>query len=105
MFDLSQISAYLVPSIVILCLCVGYIVKNLIPGEEVNRFIPLIVAIVGLVAGIFSAATAGLPITVDVIVSSVVSGISSSGFYEMFKNFIESGKGEIPQKTYNVDDK
>ena len=90
MFDLSSISTYLVPGIVILCLCVGYIVKNLIPNDSVNRFIPLIVGILGLVASVFTAVTAGAAITVDVCVAGLVSGLASTGLYEGFRNLIGS---------------
>lgn len=90
MFDLSSISTYLVPGIVILCLCVGYIVKNLIPNDSVNRFIPLITGILGLVASIFTAVTAGAAITVDVCVAGLVSGLASTGLYEGFRNLIGS---------------
>ena len=65
MFDLSAISTMMMPTILVLGLCVGYIVKNLIPNDSVNRFIPLIVGVVGLVAGIVSAFTTGTPITLE----------------------------------------
>lgn len=88
MFDLSSISTYLVPGIVILCLCVGYIVKNLIPNDSVNRFIPLIAGVLGLAASVFTAVTAGAAITVDVCVAGLVSGLASTGLYEGFRNLI-----------------
>lgn len=90
MFDLSSISTYLVPGIVILCLCVGYIVKNLIPNDSVNRFIPLIAGVLGLVASVFTTVTAGAAITVDVCVAGLVSGLASTGLYEGFRNLIGS---------------
>jgi len=90
MFDLSSISTYLVPGIVILCLCVGYIIKNLIPNDSVNRFIPLIAGVLGLAASVATAASAGSAITVDVCVAGLVSGLASTGLYEGFKNLIGS---------------
>lgn len=93
MFDLSSISTYLIPGIVILCLCVGYIVKNLIPNDSVNRFIPLITGILGLAASVFTAVTAGAAITVDVCVAGLVSGLASTGLYEGFRNLIGSKSG------------
>lgn len=90
MFDLSSISTYLVPGIVILCLCVGYIVKNLIPNDSVNRFIPFIAGVLGLAASVFTAVTAGAAITVDVCVAGLVSGLASTGLYEGFRNLIGS---------------
>lgn len=98
MFDLTQISSFMVPSIVILCLCVGYIVKNLIPSEAVDRFIPLIVAVVGLVAAIATSVASGAAITVDVVVAGLVSGLSSTGINQAFKQLLESG-GLVKQEA------
>lgn len=91
MFDLSTISTMLMPTILILSLCVGYIVKNLIPNDSINRFIPLIVGVVGLIAGVVSAITTGTPITLELVVGSILSGLSSTAVYEQFKNLM-SGK-------------
>lgn len=93
MFDLSSISTLIMPTILILCLCVGYIIKNLVPNDSINRFIPLILAIVGIVAGVVSALTAGEAVTVDLIVAALVSSLASTGIYEQFKNFL-CGKTE-----------
>lgn len=94
MFDLSSISTLIMPTILILCLCVGYIIKNLVPNDSINRFIPLILAIVGIVAGVVSALTAGEAVTVDLIVASCVSALASSSIYEQYKNLIEGKKEE-----------
>lgn len=91
MFDLSSISTMIMPTILVLGLCVGYIIKNLIPNDSVNRFIPLIVGIVGLVAGVVSAVTTSTPITLELIVGAILSGLSSTAVYEQFKNLM-SGK-------------
>lgn len=90
MFDLSTISTMLMPTILILSLCVGYIVKNLIPNDSVNRFIPLIVGVVGLVAGVVSAITTGTPVTLELVVGSLVSGLASVSVHEQFKNLLEN---------------
>ena len=94
MFDLSAMSAYLVPSIVILCLLVGYIVKNFISTDAVNKYIPLIVGVLGVVASVFTAVTTGNAITVDIIVSGLASGLASTGLFEAYKNLIEGNKTE-----------
>ena len=88
MFDLSTISTMLMPTILVLGLCVGYIVKNLIPNDSINRFIPLIVGVVGLVAGVVSAITTGTPITLELIVGAILSGLSSTAVYEQFKSLM-----------------
>jgi len=90
MFDISTITTMIMPTIIILCLCVGYIIKNLIPNDSINRFIPLIVGVVGVVAGIVSAVTTGTPITLELIVASLVSGLASTAVYEQFKNLLKN---------------
>lgn len=94
MFDLSIVSTYLAPSIVIICLCIGYIIKNLVPAETVNRFIPLIVAVLGVVCAIIAAMTAGQAVTLETVVTGLMSGLTSTGMYEAFKNIIGSAAKE-----------
>lgn len=94
MFDLSTISTYLVPSVVILCLLVGYIIKNLIPNDSINRFIPLIVGVLGVAATIFTAVTTGVPITVDAVVAGLSSGLASTGLFEAYKNLLNGSDKE-----------
>lgn len=75
-------------------LAVGFIVKNLIPNESINRFIPLIAAVVGLVICLWDAGWVATP---QVIVSGMISGLASTGLYEAFKNLID-GAG-LAEKT------
>ena len=75
-------------------LAVGFIVKNLIPNEDINRFIPLIAAVVGLVICLWDAGWVATP---QVIVSGMISGLASTGLYEAFKNLID-GAG-LAEKT------
>lgn len=67
-------------------LAVGFIVKNLIPNEGINRFVPLIAAVVGLVICLWDAGWVATP---QVIVSGMISGLASTGLYEAFKNLID----------------
>ena len=99
MFDLSSISTMIMPTILVLGLCVGYIVKNLVPNDSVNRFIPLIVGVVGLVAGVVSAITTGIPVTLELIVGSLVSGLSSVAVYEQFKNLMCGKTKQLNKKS------
>lgn len=103
MFDLTTISTYLVPSIVILCLLVGYIIKNLIPNDAVNRFIPLIVGVLGVVAAVSTAVTAGTPISVDIIVAGLASGLASTGLFEGYKNLLKSGTVQASEDEASAD--
>lgn len=79
------ISEYISVIALVAALCVGYILKNLVPNDEVNKFIPLIAAVVGLVICLWEANWVATP---ETIVMGVVSGLASTGLYEAFKNFI-----------------
>ncbi len=73
------------------CLCVGYIIKHVIPGTAINRWIPLIVGVLGVIISFFSAPEL-TPQKIPVIVlSGLVSGLASTGLYEAFDNFIHKG--------------
>ena len=102
MFDLSSISTMIMPTILVLGLCVGYIVKNLVPNDSVNRFIPLIVGVVGLVAGVVSAITTGTPVTLELIVGSLVSGLASTAVYEQFKNLMSGKTKQLNKKSRDL---
>lgn len=84
MFDLTMIEAYIAPLILIACLCVGYVVKNVIKTDAVNRYIPLIVLVLGAVLNVWFEGVFTLP----VIVVGMVSGLASTGFYELIDTTI-----------------
>ena len=71
------------------CLCVGYIVKNIIPNEKINRFIPLIAGIIGIVMSLWINGFAFSP---EIILTGLVSGLASTGMHQIFKQFIEKGE-------------
>lgn len=79
------ISEYISVIALVAALCVGYILKNLVPNDEINKFIPLIAAVVGLVICLWEANWVATP---EIVVTGVVSGLASTGLYEAFKNFI-----------------
>jgi len=79
------VSEYISVIALVAALCVGYILKNLVPNEEINKFIPLIAALVGLVICLWEAGWIATP---ETVVMGVVSGLASTGLYEAFKQFI-----------------
>ena len=50
--DFTTFTSLISPIIVIACLIVGYVLKNICPNEQVNRYIPLIVCIIGIICNI-----------------------------------------------------
>lgn len=73
------------PVVVGICLCVGYVLKHLVPTEKINRFIPLIVATLGCFVNIWLS---GFQITPQILLVGMVSGLSSTGLYEAFRGFL-----------------
>lgn len=75
------------------CLCVGYIIKHLIPNETANRFIPLVVAVLGIFVNVWLN---GFTITPEILLGGMVSGLASTGMHQLFKQFIN--KNDIKTK-------
>lgn len=82
--DLTFISKYAVPVVLGTCLCAGYILKNLIPGEKINRFIPLIMGVLGVGLNVWI----NNAIDPEILLGGLVSGLASTGAYEAFKNIL-----------------
>ena len=84
---MEVLQQYSVPVIMGICLCVGYIIKHSLDFIP-NKYIPLIVGLLGLIINIvFNMEN----ITADVILSGLFSGLSSTGFHNLFKELIEGG--------------
>lgn len=77
---------YLVLIVLGICLCVGFIVKHLITTDKVNRYIPLIVGVLGVVLNVW---VNGWQFSPEILLGGLLSGLASTGMYELFRNFIE----------------
>ena len=71
-------------AVVGICLCVGYIIKKIIPTDIFNRFIPLIVGVLGAVLNVWI----NMAITPEAVLGGLVSGLASTGLYEAFHQFL-----------------
>lgn len=70
-----------------ICLCLGYILKNLIPSEKIDKFIPLIMGTVGTLINVWI----NMQISPKILLAGLISGLSSTGLYEAFKQFLKKG--------------
>ncbi len=86
---MEMFNAYIVPVVLIICLCVGYMIKHLIPTDRVNKFIPITVGVLGILISVWNA---GWSLTPETIVVGLVSGLASTGAHEAFKQFIDNNK-------------
>ena len=80
------LTEYSVPVIVGICLCVGFILKNAITTDKINKFIPLIVTVIGVVVNAWLNAWT---VTPEILLSGMFSGLASTGMHQLFKQFIE----------------
>lgn len=82
--DLSFLQSFCIPTIVGICLYVGYVIKHSLTFIP-NKHIPLIMALLGLVLNIFI--NSGF--TADIILGGLFSGLASTGIHQTFKELIQ----------------
>lgn len=83
------LNEYSIPVIVGICLCIGFILKNLVATDKINKFIPLIVAVIGVVV---NAWLNTWTVTPEILLSGMFSGLASTGMHQLFKQFIEKSE-------------
>lgn len=76
---------YVVLIVVGICLCVGYVMKNLVPSDKVNRFIPLTMMVLGIIINVW---VNGFAFTPEILLGGMASGLASTGMHQLFKQFI-----------------
>ena len=76
---------YVVMIVAGICLCIGYVLKHVIPSEKINKFIPLIMAVLGVVLNVWYN---GFVFSPEVLLGGLVSGLASTGMHQAFKQFI-----------------
>lgn len=79
------IAAYFIPVVLLAGLIVGYIMKNFLPTD--NKWIPLVLALLGAVLGCVANKT----IDLDSVVAGAMSGLAAVGLHQAFKQFIDEG--------------
>ena len=86
--DLAYLTEYINVITLGICLCVGYVIKTSITIIP-NRYIPLIMLILGTTISVLTNLD---NITSAIILQGMVSGLSSTGLYETFRNLINKEK-------------
>lgn len=82
---------YLVLVVLGICLCIGYIIKYVVPNKKVNQYIPMIVGVLGVVLNVW---VNGFAISPEILLGGLISGLASTGMYEALRNFIEKFKDD-----------
>lgn len=85
--DLTFITEYISPISLIICLVVGFIINTCTTNDTLHKFIPCIVAILGVVICCWDA----LAFTPTIVAGGLISGLASTGLYEALKNILKIG--------------
>lgn len=84
MVDLTFLNEYLVVMVLGICLCIGYIIKTSVPKIN-NKFIPLLMAILGVVLNSWLNQFAFTP---EILLGGLFSGLASTGLHQLFTQLI-----------------
>lgn len=80
------LSDYMVPVIVGICLCVGYIVKRWVKDVD-NKFIPTLCAVLGVLLAVWMGWG---NLTPEVLLQGMVSGLASTGLHQAFTQLLNN---------------
>lgn len=86
--DISFITEYISPISLIICLVVGFIIKTCTNNETLHKFIPCIVALIGVIICCWDA----LAFTPGIVAAGLISGLASTGLYEALNNILNLGQ-------------
>ena len=81
--NIEFLQEYLVVVVLGICLCVGYILKHLVPTEKINHFIPLIMGLLGVILNLWLS---GWVLTPEVLLGGLTSGLASTGLHQAVTN-------------------
>lgn len=85
MLDLNVLSNYLVLVVVGICVCAGYVIKTSLDFIP-NKYIPLIMFILGIVLNVWLSKWS---ITPEIVLGGAISGLAATGCHQAFKNMLE----------------
>jgi hypothetical protein len=82
------LNQYVVLVVVATCFGAGYVIKNSLDFIP-NKYIPLIMAVLGVILNIWVNAWV---LTPEVLLGGLASGLASTGAFEAFKNLTKKGE-------------
>ncbi len=89
--DINFLLNYINPLILGICLLVGYVLKTAF-DKFPNKYIPLSALMLGTIIAITINIKTG--INAEIVLGGMISGLASTGLYEMLRNLLEKGKKE-----------
>lgn len=94
---LAMLQDYFVIPVIVFCLVVGYCIKHVPALDKYqNSYIPITLVVLGAVVSLVLniGKMTDVYTIVNIIISGMVSGLISTGFYETLKNIIDNIGGE-----------
>lgn len=93
--DLSFLSDYYIPVVLVACLVVGYCIKHITWLDKVaNEYIPTILAVLGAVLAVLSAYLGKSQVTLETVVYGAFTGLASTGLHQAFTQIINKSEEE-----------
>lgn len=87
--EVTFLTEYMIPVVVGICLCVGYVVKKWVKDVD-NKFIPTICAVLGVIISCWMNWPA---VTPAALLMGLASGLASTGLHQAFTQLISKGNG------------
>ena len=78
-----DLNSYIVVSVMVGCFGVGLRLKQLVPSKKINRYIPLIMGVLGVLLNAWHNVWT---LTTNTLVDGEVSCLASTGMLELGKN-------------------
>ncbi len=88
---LSVFESYLVLVILGICLCAGYVLKRMFKTDRLKKFIPLIMAVLGIFLNVWLN---NWNVSPDIVLGGMVSGLSSTGLHHAIAQSREEKNNE-----------
>ena len=85
--SIEFLNDFMIPVIVGVCLCVGYLIKSW--DKIPNKYIPTILAVIGVIFALWLNSWSATP---EIILSGIASGLASCGLYDTVKHIAEGKK-------------
>lgn len=87
---MENLNQFIQPTTLVICLCVGYMLKNTKPFEQLaNDYIPLIECVLGVFCVGVGTLLSDQQITLELIATGAMTGIASVGLHQLFTRTIQ----------------
>lgn len=79
------LNEYVVLVVFGVCLCVGYMLKHAVSTDKINKFIPMIMGVLGVALNCWMNKFAFNP---EILLGGLFSGLASTGMHQAFSQLI-----------------